>query len=165
MAQKYSFDVVSKVDMQEVLNAIDQVKREITQRYDFKGSKTSVSLNQKERNILIATEDEFKLKSVVDILETRLVKRGIPLKALTFNKPEDAFGGTIRQQIDIQSGIPVEKCKEIVKLIKSAKIKVQASIQDAQVRISGAKKDDLQEVQQMLKESSIDTHMEFDNYR
>lgn len=165
MAQKYSFDVVSKIDFQEVLNAVDQATREVTQRYDFKGSKTTITLNQKERNIVIATEDDFKLKSVVDILEGRFVKRGIALKAMTFNKPEEAFGGSVRQKIDIQSGIPVEKCKEIVKLIKGAKIKVQSTIQDAQVRISGAKKDDLQQVQQLLKESSIDTHMEFENYR
>ncbi len=165
MAAKYSFDVISKVDLQEVLNAVNQATREVTQRYDLKGSKTTITLNQGENNIVIASEDEFKLKSVVDILETRLVKRNVPLKALTFNTVEDASAGSVRQKIDIQSGITTEKCKEIVKVIKAAKIKVQATIQDAQVRITGSKKDDLQEVQKLLKESNLDIHMEFANYR
>ncbi|MFQ5608319.1 MAG: YajQ family cyclic di-GMP-binding protein [Candidatus Zixiibacteriota bacterium] len=165
MAQKLSFDVVSKIDLQEALNAVNQALREVSQRYDLKSSKTTITLNQAEHNIVIATADDFKLKSVVDILEARMVKRGVPLKALTFNKPEEASGGTVRQKIDIQSGISVDKCKEIVKLIKGAKLKVQSTIQDAQVRVTGPKKDDLQEVQRLLKESSLDIHMEFDNYR
>lgn len=165
MAAKYSFDVVSKVDLQEALNAVNQANREISQRYDLKGSKTTVTLNQGENNIVIASEDEFKLKSAVDILETRLVKRNVPLKALTFNKIEDAAAGSVRQKIDIQSGISTEKCKEIVKTIKAAKLKVQATIQDQQVRITGSRKDDLQEVQRILKESALDIHMEFANYR
>lgn len=165
MAQKYSFDVVSKIDLQEVLNAVDQTKREVGQRYDFKGSKTTIILNKGENNIIVTSDDDFKVRSVIDILDGRLVKRGIPLKALTYNKPEEALGGTVKQQIDIQSGIPIEKCKEIVKAIKEAKIKVQVTIQDAQVRVSGQKKDDLQIVQQLLKESSIETNMEFENYR
>jgi len=165
MAQKYSFDVVSKIDLQEVLNAVDQTKREVGQRYDFKGSKTTITLNKGENNIIVTSDDDFKVRSVIDILDGRLVKRGIPLKALTYNKPEEALGGTVKQQIDIQSGIPIEKCKEIVKAIKEAKIKVQVTIQDAQVRVSGQKKDDLQTVQQLLKESTIETNMEFENYR
>jgi len=165
MAAKYSFDVISKVDLQEVLNAVNQATREVSQRYDLKGSKTTITLNQGENNIIIASEDEFKLKSVVDILETRLVKRNVPLKALTFNKIEDASAGSVRQRVDIQSGITTEKCKEIVKVIKAAKLKVQATIQDAQVRITGSKKDDLQAVQKLLKESDLDIHMEFANYR
>ena len=165
MAAKYSFDVISKVDLQEVLNAVNQATREVSQRYDLKGSKTTITLNQGENNIVIASEDEFKLKSVVDILETRLVKRNVPLKALTFNKIEDASAGSVRQRVDIQSGITTEKCKEIVKVIKAAKLKVQATIQDAQVRITGSKKDDLQAVQKLLKESDLDIHMEFANYR
>lgn len=165
MAQKLSFDVVSKVDLQETLNAVNQALREVSQRYDLKNSKTTITLNQGDHNIVIACEDEFKLKSVVDILETRMIKRGVPIKALTFQKIEDASAGTVRQKIDIQSGISVDKCKEIVKLIKSSKLKVQSTIQDAQVRISGQKKDVLQEVQQLLKENSLGIHMEFDNYR
>jgi len=165
MAAKYSFDIISKVDLQEVLNAVNQALREVSQRYDLKSSKTTITLNQGENNIVIASDDEFKLKSVVDILETRLVKRNVPLKALTFNKVEDASAGSVRQRIDIQSGITIEKCKEIVKVIKTAKLKVQATIQDAQVRITGSKKDDLQEVQKLLKESPLDIHMEFGNYR
>lgn len=165
MAQKLSFDVVSKVDLQEALNAVNQALREVSQRYDLKNSKTTITLNQGEHNIVIASEDEFKLKSVVDILETRMIKRGVPIKALTFHKIEDAAAGSVRQKIDIQSGISVDKCKEIVKLVKAAKLKVQLTIQDAQVRISGPKKDVLQEVQQLLRESSLGIHMEFDNYR
>ncbi len=165
MAAKYSFDVLSKVDMQEVLNAVDQANREVSQRYDLKNSKTTIELNQGENNIAIASDSEFSLKSVVDIIETRLVKRNVPLKALTFGTVEDASSGTVRQKIDIQSGISTEKCKEIVKVIKAAKLKVQASIQDEQVRITSAKKDVLQEVQQLLKDSTIDVHMEFGNYR
>ncbi len=165
MAAKYSFDVVSKVDLQEVLNAVNQATREISQRYDLKDSKTTIELNQGDHNISIASDSEFTLKSAVDILETRLVKRNVPLKALTFNKVEDASAGSVRQKIDIQSGISTEKCKEIVKVIKAAKLKVQATIQDEQVRITGSKKDDLQEVQQLLKSSSLDVHMEFANYR
>jgi cyclic-di-GMP-binding protein len=165
MAAKYSFDVISKVDLQEVLNAINQATREVSQRYDLKNSKTTIELNQADNNIVVASDSEFSLKSTVDILETRMVKRSVPLKALSFGKVEDASAGTVRQKIDIQSGITKDKCKEIVKVIKAAKLKVQATIQDEQVRITSAKKDDLQEVQQLLKESPLDIHMEFGNYR
>ena len=165
MAAKFSFDVMSKVDLQEALNAVTQARRELAQRYDLKGTKSSITLNQGENNITITTEDEWKLKSIVDILETRLVKRKVPLKALTYNKPEDAAAGTVRQRIDIQSGIPTEKLKEMVKVIKGAKLKVQATIMDGQLRVTGAKKDDLQSVQQLLRESDLGIHMEFGNYR
>ena len=165
MAQKYSFDVMSKVDLQEVLNAVNQAQRELSQRYDFKGSKFSVTLNQAEHNIIITAEDEWKLKSIVDILETRLVKRSVPLKALTYKEPEPAAGGTMRQRIDIQSGIAVEKLKEMVKILKGTKLKVQATIMEAQLRVSGAKKDDLQAAQQALKDANLGVHMEFGNYR
>lgn len=165
MAQKFSFDVMSKVDLQEVLNAVNQAQRELSQRYDFKGSKFSIELNQGEHNIVITAEDEWKLKSIVDILETRLVKRSVPLKALTYKEPEDAAAGSKRQRIDIQSGIAVEKLKEMVKVLKGTKLKVQATIMEAQLRVTGSKKDDLQAAQQALKDADLGVHMEFGNYR
>lgn len=165
MAQKFSFDVISKVDLQEVLNAVNQATKEMTQRYDFRGTKAKIELNQGDNEIVITCEDEFRLKSIVDMLEGRLVKRNVPLKALNFGEPEDAAAGTVRQKIGIQSGITTEKCKEIVKHIKSLKLKVQATIQDEQVRITGAKKDDLQATQQALKDHDFGIHMEFANYR
>lgn len=165
MAQKFSFDVMSKVDLQEVLNAVDQTHRELAQRYDFKGSKFSIELHQAEHNIVMTAEDEWKLKSIIDILETRLVKRSVPLKALTYKEPEDAAGGSKRQRVDIQSGIAVEKLKEMVKVLKNSKLKVQATIMEAQLRVSGAKKDDLQAAQQALKDADLGVHMEFGNYR
>ena len=165
MASKFSFDVISEVDMQEVLNAVNQATKEMTQRYDFRGSKATITLNQEDNEIILTAEDEFRLKAIVDILEGRMVKRKIPLKSLTFNDPEDAAAGTSRQKIEIQSGIKIEKCKEIVKHIKALKLKVQAAIQEDKVRISGAKKDDLQATQQALKDHDFGIHMDFGNYR
>jgi len=165
MAQTNSFDIASKVDMQEVLNAVNQATKELRQRYDFKGSKSEITLNQGEREITALGDDDFKLKAVIDILQGRLVKRGVSLKALQYGKVEEAAMGMARQKIKLQSGIDTERCKEIVKFIKTLKLKVQAQIQDQQVRVSGAKKDDLQAVIQALKERDYDFHMEFVNYR
>jgi len=165
MADTYSFDIVSKIDLQEVDNAINQATREIQQRYDFRGSKTTIALDPKENTITILTEEEMRLRSVVDILEGRLVKRSVSLKALTYNKPESALAGSVRQVIGIQSGIETDKCKEIVKFIKDAKLKVQATIQERQVRVSSSKKDDLQTVIASLKGNDFGIHMEFANYR
>lgn len=165
MAQTNSFDIASKVDMQEVLNAVNQATKEIRQRYDFKGSKSEITLNQNDKELTVVGDDDFKLKSVVDILQGRLVKRGVSLKALQYGKVEEASMGMARQKIKIQSGIDKERCKDIVKFIKTLKLKVQAQIQDEQVRVSGAKKDDLQAVIQALKEKDYDFHMEFVNYR
>jgi len=165
MAQTNSFDIASKVDMQEVLNAVNQATKELRQRYDFKGSKSEITLNQGEREITALGDDDFKLKAVIDILQGRLVKRGVSLKALQYGKVEEAAMGMARQKIKLQSGIDTERCKEIVKFIKTLKLKVQAQIQDQQVRVSGAKKDDLQAVIQALKEKDYDFHMEFVNYR
>ena len=161
----FSFDIVSKVDLAEAQNAVNQANKEISQRYDFKGSKSEVTLNQKDSEIMVVADDEMKLRSVNDILQGKLVKRGISLKAMTYGKVEDAAGGMVRQKIEIQSGINKDKCKDIVKFIKNTKIKVQAQIQDEQVRVSGKKKDDLQEIISMLKEQDFDIDMEFDNYR
>lgn len=165
VATTYSFDVVSKVDYNEVNNAVMQARKEMQQRYDFKGSKSEIELSEKEKQFVVVGDDEFKLKSVVDILQGRLVKRGVSLKALKYEKVEAASGGTVRQHIKIQSGIDKESCKAIVKDIKASGLKVQAQIQDEQVRVSGGKKDELQEVIALLKARDYDFHIDFTNYR
>lgn len=165
MAQNFSFDITSKVDLNEVQNAVNQTVKEISQRYDFKGSISEITLNKEENELTIHTDDEPKLRNVYDILKERLVKRGVSLKALTPGTVEPAASGTVRQKIDIQSGIETEKCKEIVKFIKDTKIKVQAAIQQGQVRVSGPKKDDLQIIMTKLREVDFKVHMEFSNYR
>jgi uncharacterized protein YajQ (UPF0234 family) len=158
-----SFDVVSSVDLQEVKNAIAQAMKEITTRFDLKGTGSDVALNGEE--ITLATSDEFKLKAVRDVLEGRLVKRGVPLKALSFGDVEKALGGTVRQKVTLQKGIPTEKAREIVKIVKGMKVKVQAAIQADQVRISGKNRDDLQAVIRTLKETDLGIDMQFTNYR
>lgn len=163
MAEMHSFDIVSKIDLQEVRNAIDQASKEIGQRFDFKGSKSEIRLEDKD--IVIVSDDEYKLKSVLDILQSKLVKRGVPLKALGYGKIEPAAGGTVRQTLTLQQGIPQEAAKEIVKEIKNSKFKVQAQIQGDQVRVSGKSKDELQSVIQYLKGKDFKINMQFANYR
>jgi len=158
-----SFDVVSTVDMQEMKNAIGQAMKEITTRFDLKGTGSNIELQAEQ--VVLTSNDEFKLKAVRDVLEGRLVKRGVPLKALTFGPMEKALGGTTRQAITMQKGIPSEKAREIVKIIKGSKLKVQAAIQGDQVRISGKNKDDLQSVMRMLKDTDLGIDMQFTNYR
>jgi cyclic-di-GMP-binding protein len=158
-----SFDVVSSVDLQEVKNAIAQAMKEITTRYDLKGTGSDVALNGEE--LTLTTSDEFKLKAVRDVLEGRLVKRGVPLKALSFGEIEKALGGTVRQKVSLQKGIPTEKAREIVKIVKGLKVKVQAAIQADQVRISGKNRDDLQLVMRTLKDADLGIDMQFTNYR
>jgi uncharacterized protein YajQ (UPF0234 family) len=158
-----SFDVVSTVDLQEVKNAIGQAMKEITTRFDLKGTNSTIELQGEE--ILVATADEGKIKAVRDVLETRLVKRNVPLKALTFGAVEKALGGTVRQRVTLQKGIPSEKAREIVKIVKGTKLKVQASIQGEQVRVSGKNRDDLQSVIRLLKETDLGIDMQFTNYR
>ncbi|HEY3202991.1 MAG TPA: YajQ family cyclic di-GMP-binding protein [Thermoanaerobaculia bacterium] len=165
MAQEFSFDVVSRVDLQEVSNAVQQASKEIATRFDFRGSKSKIDWNDKELQLTLVSDDEHKLKSVVDILETRLVKRGIAVKALDFQKAEPAAGSTVRQIVKIQQGIASEKAKEIVKAIKDEKLKVQASIQSDQVRITGRAKDDLQAVMGMLRARDFGVPLQFTNYR
>lgn len=165
MASESSFDITSKVDTQEVLNAINQSMKEIGQRYDFKGSKSSIELNQEKGEITILSDDDFKLKSVVDILENKMVKRKVSLKALAFGKIEAAAGDTVRQVVTLQQGISTERGKEMVKLIKGLKLKVQSSIQDDQVRVKGKKKDDLQAVMEAIKAKNYDFDVQFVNYR
>ena len=158
-----SFDIVSSVDLQEVKNALAQATKEIQTRFDLKASGSSVDLQEEE--ILLASSDEFKLKAVCDVLEGRLVKRNVPLKALTFGTIEQALGGTVRQRVTLQKGIPTDKAREIVKLIKGTKRKVQAAIQGDQVRVSSKSKDDLQAIIQLLKSQDLGIDMQFSNYR
>jgi uncharacterized protein YajQ (UPF0234 family) len=165
MADEHSFDIVSKVDLQEVLNAVQQAMKEIGQRFDFRGSKSNLELQKDKNEITVVSDDELKLKSVIDILQTKLVKRGISLKALNYGKVEQAAGNTVKQIISLQQGIPVEKCKEIVKIIKDTKMKVQAEIQKDQLRVRAKKIDDLRAVMKLLKEKDLGIHMEFINYR
>ncbi len=163
MAAENSFDIVSKIDMAEVTNAVSQALKEIGQRFDFKGSKSNIT--QEKDALVIVSDDEYKLKSVIDILQTKLVKRGVPLKNLSFGKVEPAQGGTVRQRVALQQGIPTEKAKEVVKAIKDTKIKVQASIQADQVRVAGKNRDDLQSIIQMLKGREFGIELQFTNYR
>ncbi len=165
MAKENSFDIVSIVEMPEVVNAINQAMMEIKQRFDFKGSKSDIKLEEKDKKIVIVSDDEYKLKSVIDILQSKLVKRGVSLKALIYGKVEPATGGTARQVITLQHGIPTEKAKEIVKLIKDTKLKVQAHIQGDQVRVSGKNKDDLQGVIALLRGKEMGIDLQFVNYR
>ncbi|MCC6544525.1 MAG: YajQ family cyclic di-GMP-binding protein [Nitrospirae bacterium] len=165
MATDNSFDIVSKIEMQEVKNAIDQAMKEVAQRFDFKGSKSDVKLEEKNNEIIVSSDDEYKLKSLIDILQAKLVKRGISLKALTYGKIETALGSTVRQNIKLQQGIPSDKAKEIVKAIKETKLKVQSQIQGDQLRVSGKNRDDLQSVIKLLRESDFGIDMQFINYR
>jgi cyclic-di-GMP-binding protein len=165
MADEHSFDIVSKVDLQEALNAVQQAMKEISQRFDFRGSKSNVELQKDKNEITVVSDEELKLKSVIDILQTKIIKRGISLKALNYGKVEQAAGNTVKQVISLQQGIPVEKSKEIVKIIKDTKMKVQAEIQKDQVRVRAKKIDDLQSVMKLLKEKDLGIHMEFINFR
>jgi cyclic-di-GMP-binding protein len=158
-----SFDIVSSVNLQEVKNAIAQATKEIQTRFDLKGSGSSIELTGEA--IVLASADDFKLKAVRQVLEERLVKRGVPLKALTFGELDQALGGTVRQQVTLQKGIPTDKAREIVKLIKGSKLKVQAAIQGDQLRVSGKNKDDLQGVIRLLKGTDLGIDMQFTNYR
>lgn len=165
MAQENSFDVVSRVDLPEVQNAVNQSGKEIATRFDFRGSKSKVEWNEKELTLTLTSDDEHKLKSVVDIIETKLVKRGVAVKSLDFQKVEPAAGGTVRQDVKVLQGISVEKAREIVKIIKNSKIKAQASIQEDQVRVTGKSRDDLQAVIALLKQQDFGLPLQFTNYR
>lgn len=158
-----SFDIVSKVDMQEVDNAVNQAVKEIGQRYDFKGSKSQVTLEKDAIKIL--ADDDFRLKAIVDILQSKFIKRGISPKALQYGKAEPASGGMVRQIVTIQQGISKEKGKEVVAVIKDTKLKVQGQIQDDQVRVTGKNRDDLQEVIRTLKGKDLGIELQFVNFR
>jgi len=160
-----SFDIVSKVEMPEVVNAIQQATKEISQRYDLKGTKSQIELIEKEHKIFVSSSDDFHLKAVLEILQGKLVRRGVPLKALSYGDVQPAAGGSVRQEISLQQGIPVEKAREIVKAIKETKKKVQASIQGDFVRVSGKDRDTLQEIIAMLRARDFGIDMQFTNYR
>jgi cyclic-di-GMP-binding protein len=163
MAQEFSFDIVSKTEMQEVANAVQQAQKELAQRFDFKGSKSSIELTGEE--LILISDDEGKLRSVKEILESRLVKRHVSLKALDYQTLEQATMGTVRQRAKIVQGIEIEKAKAVVKKIKDAKLKVQASIQSDQVRVTGRAKDDLQRAMAVVKEADFGIPLQFTNYR
>jgi uncharacterized protein YajQ (UPF0234 family) len=163
MAAENSFDIVCKIEMQEVTNAVDQARREIETRYDLKGTKNEIGLEKTE--LVVTSADDMKLKAVVDILQSKLHKRGVPLKALTYGKVEDGAGGVKRQRIGLQQGIPIEKAREIVRLVKDTKLKLQASIQEDQVRVTGKNRDDLQKIIALLREKDLGIAVQFTNYR
>ena len=160
-----SFDVVSKIELPEVLNAIHQALKEVQQRYDLKDTHSTIELDEKESKVLLASKDEYKLKAVIDILESKLVKRKVPLKGLTFGAIIPAAGSTVRQEIALQQGITTEKAREIVKRIKDSKLKVQAAIQGDFVRVSGRDRDTLQAAIKLLREADFGIDMQFTNYR
>ncbi|ABO50448.1 protein of unknown function DUF520 [Desulforamulus reducens MI-1] len=164
MAKENSFDIVSRVDMQEVLNAVNQALREIETRFDFRGSKSRIIFENKPEITLIS-DDDFKLRNVIDILESKLIKRGINLKALRYGKVESAAGDTVRQVVTLVQGIEQDIAKKIVKAIKDSKVKVQASVQGDQVRVSGKNRDDLQLAINVVKGTELDIPVEFTNYR
>lgn len=165
MAKDNSFDIVSVVDLQEIDNAINQANKEISTRYDFKGSKSKLSWNKAESQIIIDADDDFKLKAVQDVLHSKLVKRGIDLKSLNYKKPEPASGGTLRQVATIQQGIDPDKGREINKFIKNSKLKVQVAIEGDKLRVSAKSRDELQAVIQMLKAEDFGVPLQFTNYR
>jgi uncharacterized protein YajQ (UPF0234 family) len=165
MAQNHSFDIVSEIDLQEVDNAVNQALKEIHQRYDLKDSNTTIELNKKDKLLTINTKDDYSLKQSIDILQTKFIRRGISIKALKLNEPEQAAGGRLKQIINLQSGISKDNAKKIVKLIKDSKLKVNAQIQDEQVRVTGPKIDDLQAVIKLVKEADLDFPTQFVNMK
>jgi uncharacterized protein YajQ (UPF0234 family) len=160
-----SFDVVSKIELPEVGNAIQQALKEIHQRYDLKDSKSSIELNEKDHKVLLASADEYKLKAVIEVLEGKLVKRKVPLKGLTYGTPIPAAGSSVKQEITLQQGIPIEKAREIVRKIKDSKLKVQAAIQGDLVRVSGRDRDTLQSVIKLLRDNDFGIDVQIANYR
>jgi uncharacterized protein YajQ (UPF0234 family) len=159
-----TFDIVSQINLQEVANAIQQAIKEVHTRFDLKDSKSNIEMEGKDA-IVLSSVDEYKLKAVTDILQQKLVKRGVPLKGLTYGAIEPAAGSTVRQKITMQQGIPIEKARDIVKTIKNSKKKVQASIQGDLVRVGGKDRDSLQEVIALLKQQDFGIDMQFTNYR
>jgi uncharacterized protein YajQ (UPF0234 family) len=160
-----SFDIVSKIDLAEVSNAVQQAMKEIIQRYDLKDSKSNIELKEKENKLILASQDEYKLKAVVEILGQKLVKRQVPLKGMTYGTVTPAAGSSVKQEVSLQQGIPIEKAREIVKKIKDSKLKVQAAIQGDFVRISGKDRDTLQSAIKLLRESDFGIDMQFINFR
>jgi hypothetical protein len=164
MASECSFDVVSKVDLDEVKNALSQAMKEIGQRFDFKGSVSKIELKD-DKVLILTSDDEVKLKAVIDVLQTKLHKRGVSIRSMVYGKIEAATKGTVRQEVTIQQGIPVEKAKGLIKSLKDSKIKAQASIQGEQLRVSGKNRDDLQEVIALFKKDDQGLDLQFTNFR
>jgi len=162
---KFSFDIVSEVDLQEVDNAVNQAKKEMSQRYDFKNSKASIDYNRAEKKITLLGDDDYKLRAIRDMLGGRLIRRGVSVKSLTYKEPEKSFEGTLRQTAEISTGISKEKAKDLVKIIKQLNLKVQAQIENDKVRVSSAKKDILQEVIAHIKKIDFPLALSFCNYR
>lgn len=160
-----SFDIVSRVELPEVSNAIHQALKEIHTRYDLKTTKSGIELNDREHKIVVASNDDFKLKAIVELLEEKLVRRKVPLKALSYGPITPAAGSSVRQEISLQQGIPIEKAREMVKKIKGSKLKVQAAIQGDLVRVSGKDRDTLQDVIRMLRDADFGVDFHFTNYR
>ncbi len=165
MAQNHSMDIVSEVDMQEADNAVNQAIKEINQRYDLKDSNTTIELNKKDKTILINTKDDYSRKAGIDILQSKFIKRGISVKTFKLDEPEIAAGGRLRQKINLQNGISKDNAKMITKMIKDSKLKINAQIQDEQIRVQGPKIDDLQEVIKMVKEAELDFPTQFVNFK
>ena len=166
MATQCSFDITSNVDMQEVDNALNQARKEVAQRYDFKGAKASIEFDAKESKLVLVADDEFKLNALWEIVQTRLVRRNVPVKNLTRGTPQPAGNSTVRQEITLQQGIPSEKAKDIIKFLKDSKLKkVQASIQGDQLRVVSPSRDELQEVMRVLREQDFGVALQFGNYR
>ncbi len=166
MAAQASFDVTSGVDLQEVDNAVNQARKEIAQRYDFKGSKSSIDFKRAENLLEIVSDDNFKMEAVWDILQTRMVRRGVPVKNLKASDVESIAGGLVRRSVTLQQGVPIDASREIVKFIKDQKLKkIQASIQGDQLRISSPSKDELQSAMRLLKAQDFGVELQFGNYR
>ncbi|MFH0771054.1 MAG: YajQ family cyclic di-GMP-binding protein [Candidatus Omnitrophota bacterium] len=161
----FSFDIVSEIDLQEADNAVNQAKKELSQRYDFKNSKSSIEYNRDEKKITLIADDDFKLRSLRDILDTKMVKRNISLKALKYNEPQKAFEGTFRQIIELTCGIPREDAKELSKIMKSFNPKIQTQIEGEKIKVSSSKKDDLQAVITHLRSIDFPVALQFCNYR
>lgn len=160
-----SFDVVSQIEMPEVSNAIQQAMKEITTRFDLKDSKSTIELNEKDKKITLASTDDFKLRAVTEILQLKMVKRGVPVKNLTYGKLIPSAGSSVKQEVSLTSGIPIEKARDIVKKIKDSKVKVQAAIQGDLVRVSGKDRDTLQQVIALLRGSDFGIELQFINFR
>ena len=166
MAQAASFDITSTVDLQEVDNAVNQARKEIAQRYDFKGSRAAIELNQKENTIVLTADDEFKMTALWEILQTRMVRRGVPVKNMDTDEPEPIAGGLVKKTIKLTQGIPIERAKEIVQFLKDKKLrKVQATIQADQVRVTSPSKDELQAAMAALRQGDFGVELQFGNYR
>lgn len=165
MAQAASFDITSTVDLQEVDNAVNQARKEVAQRYDFKGSRAAIDLNKADNTIVLTADDDFKMTALWEILQTRMVRRGVPTKNLTPGETERAANDTVKRTITLQQGIPTDAAKDIVKFLKEKKKKVQAAIMADQVRVSSASKDELQEAMRLLREHDFGCALQFGNYR